>query len=534
MSAKGLLSIVLHAHVPFVRHCEKEWAPEEDWFFAAVTETCVPLIALTERLAHENMRAAFTVSLSPTLCAMLEDELLAKRCRGYVENRLAFVDEELARLAEDSPEHKTALGYAALYETALEIMDRYSGDLITPFKQLQQNGLLEIITSPATHALLPLLIHPEAVRAQVAAAAEDYADRFSRRTRGMWLSECAFEPRLTQQLQLAGIKYFFLENHAFSLANPRPRCGVYAPARLKGGVYAWAREAGAAARLGPGGYAADPVYRDFGRDAGFDADYETVRPYLHPDGARRGLGVKYHRNTGAVPAAGKQLYDPAAAAARAREHAADFLKSQLALTERIYAEQGIRPVITCACDAQLFGRRWFEGPQFLENLVRAIRQERLPIQTATASECLEAGQANCGDDIEPEASSWGEGGYFEPWVTTASDWIYPRVNAAAEKMIELANRFQFQDMSSVEKRVLAQAAREVLLAQSSDWADMMRQGEHAEYARGRVLGHCENFFRLARMAADKRIDETVLRELEARNNVFLNLNFRAFASASTF
>ena len=536
MSAKGLLSIVLHAHLPFIRHPEMDWALEEDWFFQAVTETYVPLILMVERLARENIRPALTISLSPTLCAMLEDELLEKRCRRYIETRLELVGEELCRHDEGSPQYRTAQVYAELYNNALDMLNRYSGDLITPFKQLQQNGLIEIITSSATHAILPLFIHPEAMRAQVAVAEQDYSERFSRKPRGMWLPECAYEPRVTHHMQLAGIKYFFLEDHALKFALPHPRYGIYAPAKIKGGMFACARDAQASKEVWSAqfGYPGDGAYRDFYRDIGFDAEEEYIKPFLHPDGVRRSTGLKYHRVTGNVGLADKEFYDPDAAAAMAKAHAEDFLKKRLAQMEQIHATHGIRPVITGTYDAELFGHWWFEGPLFLENVIRLIRQERLQLQTATASECLDAARAHTGEETEPDASSWGEGGYFEPWVNESNDWIYPRLNAASEKMIELANRFQFQDISHGERRALNQAARELLLAQSSDWAFLMHVGSHAEYARKRLLEHCDNFHKLARMVTEKNIDDTFLRDMESRHNIFFNINFRTFATASTF
>ena len=154
------------------------------------------------------------------------------------------------------------------------------------------------------------------------------------------------------------------------------------------------------------------------------------------------------------------------------------------------------------------------------------------MQIVTPSEFLET----CPEPQEtnPETSSWGDNGYFESWVNDSNDWIYPRVIAASEKMTEAANRFRHQDLNHIERGALKQAARELLLAQSSDWGFLMNVGSHSEYASARVIEHCKNTRELCSQVFEKRVDENALRELESKNNIFPRIDFRVFASASTF
>jgi len=228
----------------------------------------------------------------------------------------------------------------------------------------------------------------------------------------------------------------------------------------------------------------------------------------------------------------KQAYDPDIAAKKTAEHASDFLEKRLAQMESITAEKGIRPLIVGTYDAELFGHWWFEGPMFLENVIRLLRQERLPMQMVTPSEYL----ASCQEpqEAEPEISSWGEKGYFEPWLNNANDWLYPRITSAAEKMIEAANRFRHQDLNHTDTRALNQAARELMLAQSSDWAFLMYVGPHSDYAAGRIKEHCKNVLELIRQVHEKNVDEPALRNMELKNNIFPRLDFRTFSSASAF
>ncbi|MDO8805684.1 MAG: DUF1957 domain-containing protein [Elusimicrobiota bacterium] len=535
MSSRGSLMFLLHAHLPYVNHPEDSAFLEENWFFEAVVETYVPIISVLERLASEGIRPGVTISISPTLGAMLESEPLEDKLVLYVGSRLELIEKELERAQDDPALLKTVKFYQKLYEDAAALMHKYSGDLITPLKALQHAGQIEIITTSATHALLPLLARPEAVRAQLAAAAEDYEERFNRKPSGFWLPECAYEPRLNSYLKLSGFNYTFTESHALDNAASQTPNGVYSPYRTSNGLGLFARDAASSREVWSSkfGYPGDPAYREFYRDLGYDGDYEYLRPYLGSDGIRRPLGLKYHRITGpGEDLSAKEYYDPEAALARVEAHATDFLARRMKQTEDFHESRGTRPLIVSCYDAELFGHWWFEGPAFLEAVIRKIRVERLPLQFVTPSEYLNSCQEP--QEITPGISSWGESGYFDPWVNETNDFIYPAVYAATDKMIETANRFRNQDLSSLSARALNQAARETLLSQSSDWAFLLYIGSHAEYAKGRVEAHAANAVKLLSEVIDKRVDEQALSALEQQNCVFPRLDFRVFASVSKF
>jgi 1,4-alpha-glucan branching enzyme len=535
MSSRGSLMFLLHAHLPYVNHPQESSFLEENWFFEAVVETYVPLISALERLAAEGIRPGVALSISPTLGAMLENEALEKKLAVYVESRLELLGKELERAKNDPALLKTVQLYHDLYSEAAELLHKYSGDLITPLKTLQHAGQIEIITTAATHAVLPLLARPEAVRAQLAVAAEDYIDRFNRKPSGFWLPECAYEPRLNSYLKLSGFNYTFMESHSVELASTAAPNGVYSPYRTSNGVGLFARDAASSREVWSSkfGYPGDPAYREFYRDLGYDGDYEYIRPYLGSDGTRRPLGLKYHRITGeGADLAAKQYYDPDAAMERVEAHASDFLARRMKQTDDFYAASGTRPLIVSCYDAELFGHWWFEGPAFLESVIRKIRQERLPLQFVTPSEYLNSCQEP--PELSPGISSWGENGYFDPWVNETNDFTYPAVYSATDKMIATANRFRNQDLNSVQLRALNQAARETLLAQSSDWAFLLYIGSHAAYAKNRLEDHAANAVKLLSEVIERKVDEQALAALERQNSVFPRLDFRVFASVSKF
>lgn len=530
MSSKGSLILTLHAHLPYVNHPEAADFIEESWFFEAVVETYIPLIAMLENLAKDGIRPGLTISISPTLGAMLENEILEKKLVKYIDSRLELVAKETQNASNNPLLLKTLKVYEKLYTLAADTMQRYSGDLITPFKQFQHAGLIEIITTSATHAVLPLLAHPEALRAQIAVAADDYQDRFNRKSRGFWMPECAYDKRIETYLKLSDFNYTFTESHAVK----KSRCGVYAPLKSLRGVNIFSRDAVSSMEVwnAKSGYPGDGSYREFYRDLGYDAEYEYIKPYLGMDRDRKPLGLKYHRITGNVDLAQKALYDPDLAAATVARHAEDFLNKRLKQIDDIHSKSGMRPVIVGCYDAELFGHWWFEGPAFIEAVMRRIREERLPLQFVTPGEYIDSCQEP--ECIDPEISSWGENGYFDPWINESNDKIYPDMISTTERMIETAGRFKNQNIDNITTKALNQAARETLLSQNSDWPFLMYIGSHREYAFSRVKEHCQNANKLLTQIIEKNIDENFLRNLEARDHIFSRIDFRVFSPASRF
>ena len=94
---QGYLSLVLHAHLPFVRHPEHEKFLEESWLFEAITETYLPLLQTLEGWRRDGMDAPLTLSLSPTLCAMLLDPLLCGRYERHLNSLIELAEKEIHR-----------------------------------------------------------------------------------------------------------------------------------------------------------------------------------------------------------------------------------------------------------------------------------------------------------------------------------------------------------------------------------------------------------------------------------------------------
>ncbi len=520
---------MLHAHLPFVRHPEHEKFLEENWLYEAITECYVPLIQVIDRWIADGVDAKLTMSVSPTLCAMLRDPLLQERYMRHLDGLIELAEKETYR-THWLPDFNALAGF--YHERFKAIRQTYLAcgrDLVAALRRFQDAGKLEIATCAATHALLPLLIDdPPCLRAQILTARDDYRECFGRDPRGIWLPECAYCEGLDRYLREAGLRWFVTETHGVLHAQPRPRYSVFAPILTRQGVAAFGRDHQTARQVWSKaeGYPGDPRYRDFYRDVGFDLDFEYVRNYFPSPETRGFTGVKYHQITGKSPE--KRPYRRAEALEAATGHAGHFFdkrQEQFAKLAKIIDKP---PIVLAPYDAELFGHWWYEGPEFLDFFVRKACEKSAAFVLTTPSEYLRKYPTH--QVAEPAASSWGEGGYWKVWLNPSNQWIYGHLRAAQAGMRQLAE--DFSKASGLEERALKQAARELLLAQSSDWPFILHTGTSPDYARKRVEDHLARFMKLREQIVNKTIDAEYLRAIESADNLFPNVRHQYWASRS--
>lgn len=524
----GDLALVLHAHLPFVRHPEHPYHLEENWLYEAITATYLPLIELLRGLPPSHVR--LTLSLSPPLCSMLADPLLRERYGAHLERLVRLGDEEVAREGSEEAVRALSRYYLERFTRLRALYHDLSGDLIGAFAALQERGVLDVITTCATHGYLPVIREPAARRAQIAVAVRAYRGWFGRYPRGLWLPECGYVDGVDQLLAENDLRYFFMDAHGLTYARPRPPLGLHAPIFTPTGVAAFARDLESSRQVWSAteGYPADGVYRDFYRDIGFDRPLDVISPYIHPDGIRVHTGYKYHRITGQrVDLSQKELYDPAAASLRARAHAHDFVEKRRKQLTWLSQRMDRRPILVSPYDAELFGHWWFEGPEFLRAVLEELSQEGSAIKLNTASGYLADYPVNA--VCEPAPSSWGEGGYSAVWLDSANDWIYRHVHRAEAQLRALATQHGSAKIDDGLRRALNQMARELLLSQSSDWAFIMKTGTAVSYAEARVKSHLGRFQALLRQVQTNTLDLAGLAEIEAQDNIFPDIDFRVYA-----
>ncbi|OAT81855.1 glycosyl transferase family 1 [Desulfotomaculum copahuensis] len=516
----------MHAHLPFVRHPERPDYLEERWFFEAVTECYLPLIEVFEGLVGDGVDFRLTFSLSPPLLTMFTDPLLQRRYLDYLDTMIRLGESEYQRTAQDAELRSLALFYLGKLKGARRMFaEKYDCNLIQAFSALQALGKLELITCGATHGYLPLMRTKEAMRAQIGTAVDYFTRHFGRPPAGMWLPECGYTSGVDQLLKEFGVHYFFVDTHGLLHADPAPVNGVLAPAACRSGVAVFARDPESSRQVWDrqAGYPGDYDYREFYRDIGYDLELDYLKPFLPSGNIRVDTGFKYYRITG--PGPHKEIYRPEAAARRSAEHAANFLfnrRQQVAFHSR---HMSLPPVVVAPYDAELFGHWWYEGPQWVDQLCRKIYAEQDTVRMTTPGEYLQKHREL--QAVELPMSSWGEGGYSLVWLNPGNDWIYRHLHHAEGRMVDLADLHA--GAQGLKRRALNQAARELLLAQSSDWAFIIKVGTVVQYAEKRIREHVYRFNRLADQIEQGNIEEVFLNELEHADNIFPGLDFSIYS-----
>lgn len=521
---KGYLALVLHAHLPYVRHPEYVDSLEENWLYEAITDTYIPLLFVLDSLVEDEIDFRLTLSITPTLASMLADPFLQTRYLSKLEGLIELSKKEIERTKSQPEYNVLALMYRKrLLQVREAFVDRYDRDLVQAFKRLQELGKVEIMASAATHAYLPLLsVNPSAVRMQVRVGIEHYQQVFDRSPKGFWLPECGYYPGLDELLSDLGIRYTVLETHGITRAQSRPKYGAYAPIYCPSGVAAFGRDPESSKQVWSSieGYPGDYDYREFYRDIAYDLDLDYVKPYIHQDGIRLDTGFKYFRITGKSD--DKKVYVPKWAERKAELHAADFMSKREKQIEYLAPAMDRKPIIVAPFDAELFGHWWFEGPQWLNRLIRKIDLEQKTIRLNTLSGYLEEYPVN--QVSTPSPSSWGYKGFNETWLNEKNDWIYPHLHQGAlfvEKMTT-----DHPQAEGLTLRALKQAARELLLAQASDWAFMINTGAMTEYGTRRTKTHLSRLGRIKSEIEGQMIDETWLATIESQDNIFPEMDCR--------
>ena len=506
---KGYVNLVLHAHLPFIYTAKHPHNLEERWFFEALTESYLPLLMAFDRLEADGVPYALTLSLSPTLLAMLDHPVLSSRYRDYLSRVIRLARQETVRTRGDEDFHRLATFYLERYEMLdAAYSNHYQGDLTSAFARLSKAGHLELITTCATHGYLPLMKTREAVKTQIGIGLDSFAARFGFYPKGMWLPECGYFPGLDEILAEKGVGYIFLDAHGVQHTYPPPQNSVYAPIQSKANVAVFARDPETSAQVWSmdAGYPGDKKYREYYRDIGFVLDENYIRQYL-PYPVQVSTGLKYWQITGqGLP---KAPYQPQQALAKSHSHADNFHFNREQQIHFLAEKCNVPPVITAPYDAELFGHWWFEGPDFLEKVFHNATASQV-YAFSTPSRYLAV--HGCAQESEIFHSSWGEGGYSRVWLNPSNDWIYQQVHRAESMLLHQSSLHQTP--TPEEARVLSQLNRELLLAQSSDWAFMLNAGTTDEYARTRLTSHLDNFQRLSGMLTEGRVEAAALVEME--------------------
>jgi len=542
MEFRYAISLILEAHLPFVKEYRKEdelsQAGEEVRFFEYISETLLPILEVLYRLETDHVPFRLALAISPVLCHMLNDENMQKKYLSYMDKQIEFGRHELERTSlldnssESSELYKLAQGYYnSILDRRITYTERYEQNLLKAFDFYRRKGKIEILASCATNAFLPFLSHnPESIQAQMEIPISDYRRNFNS-PQGFWLPCLGWTPALEPYLKAYNYTYTIVESHGLLFGNPAPNKGCFFPVRTPNGTYILARDLHAVREIER--ITEDELYRNNDRDVGYELPYEIVSPFLNAEGGRGKTGYKYWNRLTSSAENGRinsgsgqsSIYDPKAASDKVNKYTRVFLENTIARLEEASKNMEEAPISLYANNADCFGRFWHEGPQFIETLFRMASGYR-DIKFVCPSEYIFRQNLSSLQVVSPEFSSGGVNGYAETWLNVSNDWIYRHLYRAMERMTELAERFP--DDTGLKERALNQAAREILLAQSSDWPAMLFRQDSTEYARNNAENALRNFTTIYEALGSNYISTEWLTTLERKHNIFPNINYRVF------
>ena len=433
----GDLAIVLHSHMPYVEGYGT-YPFGEEWLFDAFARSHLPVLDVAEHV---------TMTITPVLADQLEAD-------GVGERMLAF----LRRHRVDAADRDVADGGAAVRAAAKAEADHYTGAIrrlrklggrpLRAFQEAHAKGRIALMTSAATHAVLPKLATLPGRRLQVDAGLRSHERRFGEPA-GFWLPECAYAPGLDELLAERGLAYTCLDQSSHERGT-----AALAPIRLPAGPTAFTIDWPTVKLVwSEGGYPSDPQYLEYHR--------------LSANGTR-------------LWAISGAPYYPAAAAKRAAEHAASFLAAVRDRLDRHRSDRGSRGLCVFAIDTELLGHWWAEGPIWLRELLNGAALERVRLLTLP-----QALREHRGEQRAAREASWGEGKSLETWDSPSVADLVWATRRSELRLLRALGGGRLRGAGAL------RAARELLALQSSDWAFMDHRGQAGDYPYTRAIGHAQ-------------------------------------------
>jgi 1,4-alpha-glucan branching enzyme len=556
----GGFTFVLHSHLPYARQAGM-WPHGEEWVHEAIAETYLPLLNALYDLEAEGVPFHLTVGITPILAEQLADPLIVDHFVHYVAERAAWAGKDVDRFeqAGDAAMRDLARFYHHWYARGLtSFQDRFNKNLIGAFKGLQDRGRIEVATSAATHGYLPLMSRDSTIFGQIRTGVQTYQRHFGREPRAIWLPECAYRsailekegdrevrrPGLEEFLAAERLRVFFSETHTVEGGRPVGKAageaiGPYGSVPRKYALQPvsaeeqaepgttfrpyWVGDApGLVAVLGRNNRTGQQVWSG---TFGYPGDY-WYREFHRKDGVS---GMQYWRIGGReVDLGEKPPYEPHRAQEQVQGHAHHFVGLVEELLGDFNRSSGQFGVISAAYDTELFGHWWFEGVDWLREVLRGLAASET-VELTTATRMIEEHSPDR-VMVLPE-SSWGAGGSHFTWLNVDTQWMWPPIQAAERRMEQLVADIPEADGERL--ALLNQAAREVLLLESSDWPFLVTTGQAKEYAAERFTEHLERFNQLADLAEVGQPlsgdQQKWFQSLQERDNPFPDIDYRIFA-----
>lgn len=556
MAAHGYFTFVLHSHIPYVRQAGR-WPFGEETLHEVMAETYIPLLNALNDLINVGVSPRLTLGLTPILLEQLADPLVLTHFELYLREKLELVGLDLARHTASADRSLQALAtfYHAWYEAILDsFVNRYQRDLVGAFRRLRAGGYIDILTSAATHGYLPLMERDSTIHAQLATGLASSQRHLHGKPSGVWLPECGYRPAYYKEgqspylkpgvesfLNELDLRYFFTETNVITGGELVGKAagdaiGPYGAMPLRKLAVTPLTEPTEKTTFRPYYVGSSPV-SVFGRDErtgmqvwsashGYPGDFHYREFHRKDDQS----GLQYWRVTGAgVDLGHKQLYDPARAQERAREHADHFVDLVVKRLVEYEKERSAPGIIVSAYDTELYGHWWFEGVDWVKNVLRQLASNA-DVRLCTAASYVAENPPT--EVLNLRESSWGAGGGHWTWLNPETEWMWPLIHSAERRMEKLVERYARAEGEML--ALLNQTARELVLLESSDWPFLVSTGQAKDYASSRFQGHLARFSQLASMAEAGGVQNGAQRQalalISEMDNPFPAIDYRVFAN----
>jgi 1,4-alpha-glucan branching enzyme len=553
----GTLCIVLHGHLPYVLH-HGSYPHGEAWLFEAAAETYLPILEMVGEVALYGKRAAITLGITPVLLEQLAHERFKSEFAKYLVERRDRAQDDRKEFEKENQLHFAYLAgrWVDWYNHWIERFNEINRDIPAQFAKLAKEGQIQILTSNATHCYMPLVLNDEMLKAQMSAGLASSEARLGFKPRGMWLPECAYRPQwnhwlpsvlydnprnrpgIEEFMANAGVTHFFVDTHLITGAQP---LGIYEKntfrainehqlatdtkrgwrSPLEGvgvasypqppRVFAFCRHPKVSEQVWSGtiGYPGDGVYLEFHRK------YKE-------------RGLRYHKVTSnKTPLSDKQPYYPDDVKGKIFEQAQHFCNVVREVLGGYQFAMNRQGVVVASFDAELFGHWWFEGPQFLRDVVFNLAAAG-DVKLLTAEEALYHHPPD--KVVRMPEGSWGKKGDHTVWINDRNRWMWEIEYRAEGRLLQLLHELPWKRNDAV-KELMVRAARELLLLQASDWAFVIDSQGAVDYGIQRFSGHATAFERLLNMAEEVARDgglselrKIELAEIDAHDNIFPNID----------
>jgi 1,4-alpha-glucan branching enzyme len=475
-SIPGLFTLVLHTHLPWLAH-HGRWPVGEEWLYQSWSAAYLPLFRTLRTLAAEDRRGLVTLGMTPVVTAQLDDPYCLTGMHHWLANwQLRALEAATLRTATRSDvaghaagESLRTFGIREYAEAGRALEDfgtlwQHGGSPL--LRELIDAGTVELLGGPLAHPFQPLL-HPRLREFALREGLADAQARFAHTPTGIWAPECAYAPGMEYDYAAAGVGHFMVDGPSLH--------GDTALGRPVGGsdVVAFGRDLQVSYRVWSpkSGYPGHAAYRDF-----HTYDHHT--------------GLKAARVTGRnVPSDAKAPYEPDKANRAIDHHVADFVGM---VRQRLISESDRlgRPAhVVAAFDTELFGHWWYEGPVWLERVLRAL--PAAGVKVGTLRDAVAQGFVGAPVDLPP--SSWGSGKDWQVWagepvadlVQLNAEVIDTALTTVDKALAHTASAGAPTPRDTVADQIL----RETLLTVSSDWPFMVSKDSAADYARYRAHLH---------------------------------------------